>query len=112
MSGKFYKNTLNGTAGYEISAIAPIDSRTIIINESDLGGECFVDTEIVANYGKVSTWLETPCYVGMVVYVIETKEMWVLSESDNGQTPTKWLKIASTNSNIIPIKITGDDVED
>jgi hypothetical protein len=42
----------------------------------------------------------------MTVYVVDTKEMWVLTDSFDGQTPKTWLKIASS----VPLQITGDDI--
>jgi hypothetical protein len=110
MAGKYYTNSLEGTAGYEISAIAPIDSRMIVEFEKDLGGDCYINTSLYASYGTVTTWNETPCYIGMTVYVVDTKEMWVLTDSYDGQTPKTWLKIASATNNVIKLQITGDDI--
>ena len=102
---KYYKNTLPTVAGFEVTAIAPLDSRLIVEKEEYLGGDVNgVDV------GTVDTWNDTPCYLGMTVYVVNTEDMWVLIDMENGQTPKKWMKLASTRAMLTPLMITGDDL--
>lgn len=103
--GKYYYNSLIANAGYEVTAAAPLDSRTMVKDESDLGG--LVGT---TDYSVVNTWKKTPCFLGMIVYVENTKEMWVLINLKDGYTPLEWQKIASTSAVFNSLKISGDDL--
>ena len=62
------KNAINFGNGFNIGAVAPIDSRMRVEKVADL----------------TSVWTaEIPAYKGMIVTVMETSEVYVLKDADN-----------------------------
>ena len=77
------KNAINFGNGFNIGAVAPIDSRMRVEKVSDL----------------TSVWTaEIPAYKGMIVTVMDTSEVYVLKDADNYTNINSWVKLGSASS--------------
>ena len=76
------KNAINFGNGFNIGAVAPIDSRMRVESVSDL----------------TSVWTaEIPEYKGMIVTVMDTSEVYVLKDADNYTSLDSWVKLGSAS---------------
>lgn len=92
------KNAITIPHGFNVSAEAPLDSRTVVQFESDL-----TDPQ---------TWGNTfaPIYNGLVVSVIENHSVWLLvNKAQYTSLANGWKRLDQTSSDIT---ISGDDVEE
>ena len=77
------KNAINFGNGFNIGAVAPIDSRMRVELLSDL----------------TSVWTaEIPAYKGMIVTVMETSDVYVLKDVDNYTNIASWVKLGSADA--------------
>lgn len=77
------KNAINFGNGFNIGAVAPIDSRMRVEFLSDL----------------TTVWTaEIPAYRGMIVTVMETSDVYVLKDVDNYTNITSWVKLGSADA--------------
>ena len=77
------KNAINFGNGFNIGAVAPIDSRMRVELLSDL----------------TTVWTAAiPAYKGMVVTVMETSDVYVLKDVDNYTNIDSWVKLGSASA--------------
>ena len=76
------KNAINFGNGFNIGAMGPIDARMRVEHYSDL----------------TSAWnSSTPAYLGMIVTVMDTNDVYVLNDADNWDLETSWSKLAKAS---------------
>ena len=76
------KNAINFGNGFNIGAMGPIDARMRVEHYSDL----------------TSAWnSSTPAYLGMIVTVMDTNDVYVLNDVDNWNLETSWSKLAKAS---------------
>ena len=77
------KNAINFGNGFNIGAVAPIDSRMRVELLSDL----------------TTVWTAAiPAYKGMIVTVMETSDVYVLKDVDNYTNIDSWVKLGSASA--------------
>ena len=83
------KNAINFGNGFNIGAVAPIDSRMRVKSVEDL----------------TSVWTaEIPAYKGMIVSVMDTSEVYVLKDADNYTSIDSWVKLGSASGTADALK--------
>ncbi len=76
------KNAINFGNGFNIGAVAPIDSRMRVEKVADL----------------TTAWTSAmPAYKGMIVTVMDTSEVYVLKDADNYTSIDSWVKLGSAS---------------
>lgn len=80
--GKTYKGMMPLAANMRVTAAAPLDNREVVDSVDDL-----TSSDTFGNYA----------FVGMLVYVVATKEHYVLTAEDNTNS-SNWKKITSEPS--------------
>lgn len=79
--GLTYNGSLSLAGNIKVNTSAPLDNRAVVDNVSDLTSNIF------GNYA----------YVGLLVYVVDTAEHYVLTALPNTAT-ANWKKISSETS--------------